>query len=360
MASQFTSLNCPFLRGFPITKESAEEVYCGLDKNWWKQLYDGKYQHFGPEVFDKGLHGRAEPGFYESAFKAFEFAKRHLTEKLSLEFYRDLHKEACAHFQGKENRTRMQSGEAGRFRYSIGRSIKCTFQVETMLKVFGVQNIRKRLIRQYCFLRKNYGDEIVKICADETTLKENKWYVEFTITAAQAQEIENLIQKKFQTLGETLNEWAKDPVIKNAVPRITLIEDKLRIDYSRAELERNNFYVVISKLFDAFNRTLSEVNEELNNASSNEQEKIDSLVERKLVLIANLYQNLEWVHPYPDGQGRTDLLLLGKLLSENGFTPAILHDPYMSSFSSREDWLAYLKKGMQKWDEERNRVLGTL
>jgi hypothetical protein len=362
MANQICCISSIFPLGFPVTKESSEQVYSGLGKNWWKQLYDGKYHHFGPEVFDKGLHGHgAEPGFYNSALKAFEFGKRHLNEKLSVEFYRDLHKEACAHFQGKKNTTEMKARDAGRFRSVQESGVRCTFYLDAMLKFVDGNNDRERIIGDYCILRNHYGDQIVEICTHGTTLKNKEvWGREFTITPADAQEFENLIQKKFHALKEALNEWANDPVVKNAIPGIALRDDKLCINYKEPRWHDFSFDVVIPHLFEAFNRTLSEINEELINTPLNEQGKIDSLVERKLVLIDNLYQNLEWLHPYPDGQGRTDLLLLAKLLCENGFTPAILDEPYMSSFSSREDWLAYLKEGMLKWGEERNKAMAAV
>ncbi len=358
MASQIISINPALPRGFPATKESAEQVYSGLRKNWWKQLYDGKYHHFGSEVFDKGLHSNgAEPGFYDSAFKAFEFAKRHLNEKLSAEFYRNLHKEACAHFRGPQNITEMKARDAGRFRSVLEKGVRCAFPLHQILKLFDGHNDRERVIGDYCILRNTYDDQIVEICAHGTMLKDKNWAREFIITSADAQEFENLIQKKFDALKEALNEWANDPVVKIAIPGIALRDDRLRIDYKEPRWWPFSFDVVIPHLFDAFNRTLSEINEELINTSPHEREKIDSLVERKLLLISNLYQNLEWLHPYPDGQGRTDLLLLAKLLSENGFTPALLDEPYMSSFSSRGDWLAYLKAGMQKWEEERKKAI---
>ncbi len=358
MASQVSSVTRPFLGGFPVTKESAEKVYCALGKNWWKQLFDGKHHHLGPEVFDKGLHGNeAEPGFYESAFKAFEFAKCHLTEKLSLKFYLDLHKEACGHFKGKENNTQINASEAGRFR-ALGRGVWCKMKLRTILKVIFGGEKSKKIIDHYSILREHLGDKIVELCGEGITvkIKDKERRTEETCDGADIQEIENLIQKKFQTLNETLNEWGNDPVVKDAIPGISLIDDRLRIDYKEPRLSVFSFGVVIPYLFDGFNRTLSEINEELLNTSLMEREKIDSLVEKKLVLIENLYQNLEWLHPYADGQGRTDLLLLAKLLSENGFTPAILEEPYMSSFSSREEWFAYLKEGMQKWEEERKKA----
>src|SRR5580700_3391820 len=57
----------------PATERYAEayETFWSLGLDWWKQLFDGKYQQYGPEVFDKGLHGREiEPGFYQDALKA--------------------------------------------------------------------------------------------------------------------------------------------------------------------------------------------------------------------------------------------------------------------------------------------------
>jgi hypothetical protein len=353
MASQVLPASTTFLRGFPVTKESAEKVYCGLDKNWWKQLYDGKFHHLGVEVFDKALHRlRAEPGFYDSAFKAFEFAKSHLTEKLSVDFYLGLHKVACAHFKGKENNTEMDSSEAGRFRVLGGRGVRCKIKLRMMLEeVFAVEK-SKEIIDHYSNLREDLGDKIVEICGEGITVKiEDKvTRREDTCDGGDLEEIENLIQKKFQALNETLDEWANDPIVKHAIPKINLIGNELCFFYSQAW-----FQMVITTLFLDFNQTLSEINEELINTPLTEREKIDSLVERKLVLIKNLFQNLEWLHPFRDGQGRTDLLLLAKLLSENGFTPAILEEPYMSSFSSREEWLAYLKEGMQKWEEERKK-----
>ena len=68
--------------------------------------------------------------------------------------------------------------------------------------------------------------------------------------------------------------------------------------------------------------------------------------------IADLYQMLEWAHPFPDGQGRTDLIMLKTLLVAYGLTPAILDEPYMSTFCSLNDWDAYLAGGMEKWKVE--------
>ena len=117
---------------------------------------------------------------------------------------------------------------------------------------------------------------------------------------------------------------------------------------------------MISALFSKFNHKLEKIDDQILSIRSDEREKISVLAHKKLVLIGRLYYALEWGHPFPDGQGRTDLLLLAKLLSENGFTPAFLDEPYMSSFSSVEDWIAYLEEGMQKWQNETLRTLSGL
>lgn len=92
---------------------------------------------------------------------------------------------------------------------------------------------------------------------------------------------------------------------------------------------------IVMNLFDDYYSSLKIGNNEIN-----------------LRAVASLFQNLEWLHPFYDGQGRTDILLLNKLLLENNFTPVILEYPYYSSSNTLESWIEYLKEGMEKWQEE--------
>lgn len=78
------------------------------------------------------------------------------------------------------------------------------------------------------------------------------------------------------------------------------------------------------------------------------------LPEKKIRCIADLFQTLEWLHPFRDGQTRTDLVLLSKLLCEQGFNPAFLEEPSASSFCFLDEWVSYLKNGMAQWREEFN------
>ena len=72
--------------------------------------------------------------------------------------------------------------------------------------------------------------------------------------------------------------------------------------------------------------------------------------ERAIRLIAQLYAELEWIHPWHDGQGRTDLISLnGLLCQEAGLHPCILEYPYFSSSNSVDAWVDYLKAGLQEF-----------
>ena len=342
-------------QGFPVPKEASQKVFSALgEENWWKQLYDGKYQHLGPKVFDEGLHGKAkEPGFYESARKAFQYAKAHLNEKINIEFYCNLHKEACAHFKGKENNTEMKAREAGHFRTTENKGVRCGFKISEIMEVFDrnrTPNVarRKDVIKDYVIVKNQYMEKAIEVIADNKTLHDkDTWARNFTITVEEAKEIESVIESKIKATEETLARWTQDPILKNAAPGFAFSEDGVNISYKEPKFHDFVFEVVISHLFETFNRSLTEIDEQL--PSSKDQL---ALIHKKLILIADIYQKLEWLHPFQDGQGRTDLLLLSKLLAENGFTPAILDEPYMSSFSSLEDWVAYLIEGMQKWQKE--------
>lgn len=115
-------------------------------------------------------------------------------------------------------------------------------------------------------------------------------------------------------------------------------------------LENKTIYFYHPKT-EEMEKMVKSIFSQFNLAIANSQDDEDKIRE-----IARLFQNLEWLHPFPDGQGRTNLLLLGKLLCEHGFNPAILEFPYFSSFNSLGEWSAYLKKGMTLWREEKEKI----
>ena len=73
----------------------------------------------------------------------------------------------------------------------------------------------------------------------------------------------------------------------------------------------------------------------------------------KLVLIASTHRKLENLHPFIDGNSRTNRLILHKMLVENGMSPVILENPLAVHLQSNEKWADTLDKGMKDWDKAR-------
>ena len=87
-------------------------------------------------VFDEALHhGEKEPGYFNSMTEGCKYASKHLTEKPSLEFYKNLHKTLCTHFKGRETNT-AEAGAAGVFRYGELYD-GCSFNLKCASKEIG-------------------------------------------------------------------------------------------------------------------------------------------------------------------------------------------------------------------------------
>lgn len=338
----------------PVSKIEAKGVFQGLGENWWKQIFDGKYHQFGAKVFDEGLHGKEkEPGFYESALNAFNFAGEHLGEPLTVDFYCNLHKIACAHFQGKANETLMEAKDAGVFRKG-GQDVRMVLGIEKALEFYLKENPEiypdwnKKFLEMYS---KSKGKDLRAI-QDEIDMN-MRWFKK----DPESVELDEIgfsleIYHKFDAI---YNEKILKPLIEYlASQKNSVGGQELPTIYSEPHMQ--NFVIqyvyalnlekTVNSLFSEYNSNISEINRQIQNG-----EELQPLLDKKLSLIADLYQKLEWLHPFQDGQGRTDLIVLSKLLSENGFTPPILDDPYMSSFSPLSNWIEYLKKGMASWAE---------
>jgi hypothetical protein len=114
---------------------------------------------------------------------------------------------------------------------------------------------------------------------------------------------------------------------------------------SPAQLEE-----IAQKLFDRYNAKIEENHIKMRNAQS--QNEIEQLLDEKIFAIAELFQLLEWCHFFGDGQGRTDLVLQAKLLSEEGLNPTILNEPYTSTYSLLPEWKNDLVQGINLWKTE--------
>ena len=91
-----------------------------------------------------------------------------------------------------------------------------------------------------------------------------------------------------------------------------------------------------------FRRFLGEYHEQIRNAETQDD---------RLRAITNFYRDCEWLHPFMDGTGRVDLLLLGKHLVENGFSPCLTTRPFLSSVAAADVWLTEVRMGMKAWSD---------
>lgn len=70
--------------------------------------------------------------------------------------------------------------------------------------------------------------------------------------------------------------------------------------------------------------------------------------EAKLIAISRVVRNLEMLHPFPDGNGRTLVaVLMNHLLLFHGFLPAILFDPNIDIELSVKEFAEEMKKGIE-------------
>lgn len=94
-----------------------ENKYSRLGDSKWKECIDGEYHCFGKMVFDEGKHGgNIEPGFLQSMLNLFLFLQVNWKRRLNADFYLEMHKIACAHFQGSATETLMGKDGIGIFR----------------------------------------------------------------------------------------------------------------------------------------------------------------------------------------------------------------------------------------------------
>lgn len=331
---------------YSIPKEKAEEIFSGLGENWWQQVFDGQYHQFGKRVFDEGLHGKVkEQGFYDSAKKAHDYAKANLGEPLTISFYKQLHAIACAHFKGRENNTGMNAANVGKFR-NAAKSISCRVSFRDFIKFYDTRYkqdpLREELIEDFMTLKDCSSLSVCEI--------KEKRYLETLKEKRRIEHIDYDMFDYFNSILETgLSKLTKhieqeQQSIDSALPTIEIINTLIYFYYEN----KNNFDQIVDKLFTNYNCRVMEINSEILKGADEQEGK-----EKKIRLIADLFQKLEWLHAFPDGQGRTDLILQNKLLAEQGSNPPVLDEPYVSTFAPLDDWFAYLKTGIAEWQKRK-------
>lgn len=356
------------------SKEQAEEKFWKLRDKFWMQIIDGKYHQYGSLVFDEGLHkGKKEPGFFNSLKNGCNFASQHLNEKLTIEFYKNLHQRLCAHFKGQENNTEMDASLAGNFRDTHTRAC---YDLQTHNEEARENYLILNLYEMW--FEENASDESYYVTFNSTIFfqlegeikkfaryhgcsvewvekKIHYWKNRIGISEALQKEYERASQwvksykenwnTKIKELNSYLSTTSRDIGVEQ-IASFTIVSDRtsniLHVNYRK--LSSDEHQRVIQTLFNNYNNKIDEID-------SNPQKfhTDSSQMCAKIEAIAYLFQILEWLHPFQDGQGRTDLVVQAKLLCEVGANPAILNEPYISTYSPLSEWLENLSVGIEEW-----------
>ena len=376
--------------GKEILLLSPDKVFYGLGKDAWKDIIDGKHHARGHLAFDTSRPEHpGEPGFYSSMMSACEKASRFIfapSRIRNVTLYRIIHRSACQHFTGKskEDHTLISSSYTGEFMAipfkscsggyedlfignpttftSVATMTQRWLTLESLISSFAGSSISEVIdmcarnamtwdynslsLDQQIAVRQRYLTE--KEVFDERALNtitrkvlfarvqtlhreaEKRWKTEIDpIVRAKIKEVNSEIQERSSALG-VMETGGK------LVNLAHILNDGLGVRVVYTCPGGGLLEEVVIRIFNRFEQNISTAT---------------SKAERRRC-IADLYQMLEWAHPFPDGQGRTDLIMLKALLVTYGLTPAILDEPYMSTFCSLNQWDAYLARGMEKWKVE--------
>lgn len=304
------------------------QTFYGLGPdNLWKQLIDGQYHDLGPDVFDKGKHGRhIEPGFLKGVTEGSAYAVEALSSSdISVEIYKGIHKRACSHFSGTSESGTGASGSGGTFRFN--QSVR-----ETCESHLWGETPEEKEIMSNCSYARNLGAHVLKN------------------------------QDKFENLPASYNEWCnpKWEELDSNRDRVVSILHKTFNTAAALNIAAKDHGIYFESHPDAivvYFCAVKDLEETVPALFKDFNEKIKSTTNRdeKLKLIAQLYQTLEWKHAPLDGTTRTDCILLNVLLCKYGFNPAILDDPAYATLHTLEDWIQNLKQGMEAWRVEKTK-----
>ncbi len=100
--------------------DALDRIYWGLGReNKWMECIDGVYHHLGRHVFDHGSHqGNGKPGFIERMERSFEFVQNYHNQRIDANWYLQLHRHTCAHFNADKKVFLMGQEKVGVFRDS--------------------------------------------------------------------------------------------------------------------------------------------------------------------------------------------------------------------------------------------------
>ncbi len=325
------------------------KAFRGLGENWWMQIIDGADHKTGPLVFDLD----EEPGYLAGIKKGFDFVSSHLEEPLSAKLYKEIHQASVC----PSTVEKMAAGErgAGKFMPAHGSKAFPSFLFfedlkthEEIEKEIAHFELAKEIYSARLFMTPNLihlARALIPNSTDDEIryeiYKAKVWLVERQDDLnARVTIMNEYIAAKSRHLG------LDKPLCKfffyetddndNILKSQEEFPEKLYLSSGYYKASEETVENIVKKFFEDYERNMK-------NAKSPEE---------KLRRIAELYQNLNWLHPFCDGQGRTTLLLLGKELCRHGFNPAILNSPYICNYCLLDNWVSYLREGMIEWQKE--------
>lgn len=315
---------------FPIERIIKTHNY--LFEDTWKFYIDGcdhedAYKLWGKDAslyYDKPRYDhRGEPGYLEGVLNAHKYIDTIAGMPMTEEIYASIHKIACAHMKGSDQDSTFINGkDAGKYRNPAELGVKCEIPI---LSTHPIDLVRASGL----IIPKRFTQEIQRIRGQNAPFEKD---------------FKERAFKEF--INKCYEEW-----YKKLVDKIDLMEAaigtnfkvssqyryKIRIDkegkhsldiFYPKKLTQENYKEIIDKIFQYYYRNLSN-DEESNTAFA-----------------AQVFQWLDLLHPFEDGQGRTDLLVLGKLLSDQNRPPPILKYPYISTWVDLPTWIYYLHTGI--------------
>jgi len=333
-------------------KSQREKIFWGLGDDWWKQIIDKPQHKFGPEVFDRGLHkGRVEPGYLNGIKEASSFATQFIGKENSVALYKEIHKHACQHFDSDRSKGVLVSSEkVGQFS-RLEDGIKTEFKFKTFDPDYT-----------YLYFYNLYSDPRFKIDVDFIEKMYPGKSLDFNNVekrkenALRLEESKDKWEKRILVVNSEISKISEEIGLNKPYATLTIYaEGEILVSYrhlSQEELEKS-----VEALFDQFNKKAlvlqNDLKKKLENSNSEDIMQVQKQYETDIRhCIAKLFQALEWLHPFPDGQGRTDLILLAKLLTDYGLHPVILEQPYASSIFPFEEWDSQLVTGLDNWANE--------
>jgi hypothetical protein len=330
------SLHKHYYLGLGRDSISVKSIFYGLGFNWWKSIIDGQCHRWGEMVFDEGLHGgHKEPGYLKGITEASEYAVKVLSkEDLSIPIYQYIHKLACSHFSGtKESGTSIPES-AGAFREHeiINEIIDVSKWGASSNEMDAIAGFPQRI--QICAVLAHplnaFGIDPAKPLGQVPEIY-NTWYP----------------SEEWEKLGPT-----RDLVVQAYIKMSNSFEALNKASFKKGAYFFKNSYTLRVQFTSSNIRDGAQLLFETFNANIKAAKGQDE----KLVLIAELFQKLEWLHAPFDGTTRTDLIILNVFLAKYGFNPAILHEPVYATIHLLEEWISYLKQGMEAWRKEKEDI----